>query len=542
MLNRPILSAIVFFSVTNYSYALNCPTKTGVPLCPNSGVSILDETYPTQAFVISDGPQMKTAQSSKVTSQYINTIIKSYDFENVPQIFVPVYYEEDFLEVVDKVKSQLVKAKIAPEKIEGILSQISHVQSTNYTWQQDYFESFVDLKTGTPVLREFESYLGGRPMTVGAVKKMEDKGRECSVVQGELLKSEYPKYDSSASDLLEVSIGSGEMGGNVDGAPGGLCLFGDNLSKKLAKNFCGSEDNFIQLQTSWLSVGHVDEVFKIIPSNFNDGRPKECQFSLMAASPKKALELLEAPKNKAAPFFSLSPNLNEVEIKEVRRSRTEGVMVYGNKMICDYIKSSIQNGSHVPPKNTIEQSRQNKTVLFDLLINQAMAGLSVVEAPDTFNCEDHIDQISNSNIKDSLIKDQDTINLNTAIQESIDKDKALIRQKILARLPQCEKYYDVLDVPDLFYGSPPIQKNGKFELPRPSDANSFLPNPTNSVLMNRTVLLPESGNDAFDSYIEGELKKRKLNTEKIDSWDYAHIGKGNIHCSSHSITHCQPRL
>jgi len=117
----------------------------------------------------------------------------------------------------------------------------------------------------------------------------------------------------------------------------------------------------------------------------------------------------------------------------------------------------------------------------------------------------------------------------------------LIKNKILSRLPQCKKYFDILDVPNLFYGSPAIENNGKLDLPKPSDVDSFLPNPTNSVLMNRTILLPETGNSTFDNYVEGELKKRNLATEYIDSWDYAHLGQGNIHCSSHSIPYCKPR-
>jgi hypothetical protein len=327
------------------------------------------------------------------------------------------------------------------------------------------------------------------------------------------------------------------MGGNVEGAPGGICLTGNNQSISLAAIYCGKKENVIQLNTSWLAVGHVDEIFKIIPSNFNDGRPKDCQFSLMAASPQKALDLMGKSSNKEIPFNAFSKNLSADELKEIKTSRSsKNYSGYGNLTICRYIEEAIKNGSFDP---SIKQNIQIPNAVKQVFINFLM---SEGKADTPFNCAEYLDKIPNNLIKEALMKDNDIRGLNQAIQDSIDKDKLLIKTKILEKLPQCEKYFDVLDVPDLFYGASPFKTtDGKLTLANPGDAGSFLPNPTNSVLMNRTILLSESGNPVFDSYMEEELKKRQLNMEKIDTWDYAHTGQGNIHCASHSIPYCQPR-
>ena len=538
-----ILSIGAFLMVGN-AFGVICPSNNNAPLCPSSGSTLLDETYPAQAFVISNDPIIKSLQSANLTSNYINTLAKSYDYENIPQIFVPVTTEDDFNKIVSKVKTMLEASHIKNKKIEKILTQITHIPSKSYTWQQDYFEAVVDLKTGHPVLREFESYTNNRPETLGVLDKIQKLGRKCQITKGEVFLSHHVNDTSHTKDS---SFRNGEMGGNVEGAPGGFCLTGDNQAKKFATQYCGNEANIIQLQTSWLAVGHVDEIFKIIPSEFNDGRPEKCNFSLMAASPKKALELMNESTTRAHSFYSFSHKLSDEELNQMKKSRSK--VTYGSpgiKIICDYIKKAVKDGSFVLPKKLQQNdSKNNRSAFLNFIMNRASAEPSAEEEKEgmAFKCEDYIDQIPNENIRAALEKDTDIIHLNTAIQDSIDKDKELIKSKIILRLPECAKYFDILDVPDLFYGAKAIEKNGKFILPMDNivggAVNSFLPNPTNSVLMNKTILLPETGNPAFDSYVSKELEKRKIKTETIDTWDYAHAGQGNIHCSSHSILNCR---
>ena len=153
-----------------------------------------------------------------------------------------------------------------------------------------------------------------------------------------------------------------------------------------------------------------------------------------------------------------------------------------------------------------------------------------------------VGSMTNFDMQEVLKQDADFLTLNQAIDESIEADRILIKEKILNRLPQCSKFYNEIEAPGLFYGKGAfVNKDNKLELLKPGVVNSLLPNPTNSVLMNKTIVLPDSGNNLFNDYVSEEIAKKKMNTDLISSWDYAHLGNGNIHCASHSIPHCKPR-
>lgn len=519
------------------AHALTCPDKTNVPYCPTSGATLLDETYPTQAFVISNQPYIPTKDAKKVTRNFVSKVIASYDYEKVPQIILPMSDKKDYDVLVSEIKNQLTQKKISEEKINAIVGQISYAPITSYTWQQDWFESFVDLKTGSPTIRQIESY---NRVSTEAGSKLSKAGETCSLKQGDNIKEAYG-YSAASANQKELSFGSGEMGGNIEGAPGGFCMVGDNQGKTFTEQFCGNADNVIQLQTSWLAVGHVDEIFKIIPTQYNDGRPKECEFSLMAASPKKAMALMSNSQQGQIPFMDLDLNNPDKDPAESRNSRTS-IHFGGNYLTCGYIHGIMKKR----PGGLKTLPAGSKTVLLKLIFGVAHAQADISDEEKALNdlqanCASNIDQVSNFEMQDMMKLDTSFTTLNNAIDESIEQDKALIKAKILSRLPQCAPYYDELDVPNIFYGGYTFTnpETNKIELAKPSTVNSFLPNPTNSVLMNKTVVFPDTGNNLFNGYLKDELKKRKMKSDFISSWDYAHLGAGNIHCSSHSIPHCK---
>lgn len=41
--------------------------------------------------------------------------------------------------------------------------------------------------------------------------------------------------------------------------------------------------------------------------------------------------------------------------------------------------------------------------------------------------------------------------------------------------------------------------------------------------------------------MEEAYKKRGLKSEFVDTFDYAHEGQGNLHCSTNTIHVCNPR-
>ena len=538
-----LISILQFFILLPNAFALVCPEKKNIPLCPKNGITLLDETYPTQSFLISNAAQVESKESVSTTQNFINKIIKNYDYENVPQIMLAIQTTEEFNEFIEATKKVLIYNKINPNKIKKIMDQLTHVPISNYPWQQDWFESFVDLKTGSPVVRPMQSYMR---VERNAGETLTKSGEKCNIKIGNQLKDD-PSFYTGAQEKANKSFGSGEMGGNIEGAPGGFCMIGDNVGKSLALQICKEESNIIQLQTSWLEVGHVDEIFKIIPTQFNDGRPRECEFSLMSASPKKAIELMKNPKLGQIPFADI--NNPDSDPSEMRSSRAD-LNHSGNFLLCQYIEESIKNKPDSKKMLPAVRSVLIKYILPDEVRadEDSMQEyiFSIMNDPKKMasfkkSCHQNIDKVTNFELQAVMQTDSDFNNLNTAIDQSIQKDRELIKRKILTRLPQCTKWYNELEVPNLFYGDYAIEKaDGKLELSRPGVANSFLPNPTNSVLMNKTIAFPDTGNRLFNNYLSEEMTKRKMKSDFIATWDYAHIGGGNIHCASHSIPHCSP--
>ncbi len=530
-----ILAAILLLPALSSSLsALECP-KSNAPLCPESGSTLLDETYPTQAFIMSNSKSKgksppPSPEELMVTRKFINTIIKSYNFKDVPQIMLAVSTIEEFNATKLEIAADLKKQKLSVVQVKKILDQITHVKSQNYTWQQDYFQSFVNLQTGSADVRHIEPYYR---MDREATSAIAGAGKACGVSEGSPLKAD------------PTSFGGGEMGGNIEGAPGGFCLVGNNLGKEFTKSFCGKEENIINLNVSWLAVGHVDEIFKIVPNHINDGRPSECKFSLMAASPKKALDLLQEPSNRNRPYFDFGAKLAKKDLEGLVDSRSN---VYNgtNKKLCVYMTRANQ-GRHnlqTPAPSQIHRKKL-KVFFFDLLMNEVVAGIRQPlqeESPLKKDCKGSVTSVTNEEMSEQFLKDKENFQLNMAIQTSIDKDTALIKSRILSRLPQCAKYFDVINVPNYFEGGPlVVNQNGEMELPKNGNINAFLPNPTNSVLMNKTLLFSDAGNSTYNNFLSEEMKKRKVESEFIGTWDYSHLLKGNIHCSSNSLLYCSPR-
>ena len=533
-----IIFIFLLAAIASNSHALVCPDKSKAPKCPTSGTTLLDETYPTQSFVISNDPMISSRESSRFTKRFIQNIISSYEFKNIPQIILKVKKLEEFNDIKNEIKVNLISQKLSEQDVASIMAQFTHMPADKYTWQQDWFESFVNLKTGSPEVRYIESYSVRIPESTA--QKLATAGDACDIQKGKNLATAKAFSGTPIETVknLGLSFGSSETGGNIEGAPGGFCLLGDNMGKKFAKDVCGDEKNIIRIQTSWLSVGHVDEIFKIIPTQFNDGRPKECEFSLMAASPMKAFELMNSPLAAKSSFFDVGEDDVEGETEEFRKNKTREKS-RNSTLICNYIQKIMQKkGSEQP-----SLSPQSKTVLLRLFgISDAVA-----QTQDPFaqlkasNCAKNLDQVTNKEMKEVMNQDVDVMLLNQAITNSIEIDKKVIQEKILSRLPQCAKYYDEMDVPNIFFGQKSIMNaQGQLELIKPGIVDSLLPNPTNSVLMNKTLTIPDSGNSLFNDYIAREVAKRKMKSDFLASWDYAHVGLGNIHCASHSITYCQP--
>jgi hypothetical protein len=159
---------------------------------------------------------------------------------------------------------------------------------------------------------------------------------------------------------------------------------------------------------------------------------------------------------------------------------------------------------------------------------------------DNSICERNIDTITNMEFRDAFNNSQTLVEYNRLVQEKMDAIEREILDRVFARLPQCRAFVRVVKVPDLFYGHGMENNDGSFSLPIEGNGGSIFPNPTNSVISNNTILFSDPQNGSFREYLQRESASLGLSSSFLDTWDYAHLGDGNLHCSSHTIPYCNP--
>lgn len=542
-----VICSILHFDLT-MGQTKSCVEPKNAPLCPNSGSTLLDETYPVQSFVIStEGYRTNKGNSStsnyrenniQLPASFVSSIILGYS-ENFPEILVPTQIGEDFDLLKNEVTKKLLSSGFPQTQIDLSISKIKRVDDAAYTWQQDYFESFVDLETGRPNLRAMSSYdkhsAASSTKSLGDALSCGTTGKPLTNLKmgvggfGELNKAK----DTYIKDKFNGgrSWGSGEMGGNIEGLPGGLCLKGNNQANDFVSQYCGSAENFVEVDVGWLEVGHVDELVKVVPTRPKVA-PEECNFSVMVASPDAGLEALKNPEFANRPFIELGTKdaaLIKARIDEIVNSKA-------NKVLCNAFKDV----DSAPKKNDNSiKSKAIKAFYNILSINSftAYAGGNVLS---TSGCAKKLAEVTNRQMFDLLMNDPDFVETNKLVQIKMNKAKADMAAKLKQRLPQCTNI-KFIDAPDIFHNTYFAEIDGVKQLPEPGRAGSIFPNPTNSVLANETMIVSETPNKAFNDIVKGQLKNSGLKTAFVDTWNYAHSGDGNMHCSSHSIPYCQPR-
>lgn len=182
--------------------------------------------------------------------------------------------------------------------------------------------------------------------------------------------------------------------------------------------------------------------------------------------------------------------------------------------------------------------KKSITKLFDLqnlIVSTAYAGM--VKGPSGGEAED-CSNMTNDEMYRLFTSDEELKSYNELVQSHMDNLKIEIQAKLKNKLPRCS--IEFIEAPDLFFGGQVVHgRNGK-ELPNGMGL-SILPNPTNAISINDTVISPDPSNAAFKLYLEKEYRKKGLNPEFVDTFDYAHQGEGNLHCSTNTIHICRPR-
>ncbi len=505
----------------------HCPQwikeRENMPACPRPGMpSIIPETYPVSAVVVST---RGGTVGKEFTQSFVEQVIRSSKADSMPLILlmgVPETQTEEIKMHINKLNiSQALK-----DKAVAALRPIPHVPQ--FTWQQDYFESFVDPNTGQAVIRNVEGY--DNNMSIESFQEstssIVNTLKNCGV--------------QSASPLKTAPrMRNGHGGGNIEGLPGGFCLLGDddfqgNQWEAYANQFCGTNpDNKIKVPTYWLEVGHTDEIMKPI-RNLNP-KPGQCNFSIALSSPRKATELLRS--NPDEPFTSMPMEgtvmnmcikANELKLNKSRERRRrspqrgEGISQLFYKLYRWMIPYA-----YAPVDPLWEH--------FVVLERERRERREEREKARREACQNTI--LKNSDVLMLLQNDTDYKKYNDVVQKEMDTLRITLRNNIKNRLG-CTP--DFIQTPDLFSGEITESPDGEITLDRKTGL-SILPNSNNAVSINDHLIIPTpGGNTAFQEYMKNEYNKRKITARFVDTTEYSHSLMGNLHCVSHTIHTCRP--
>lgn len=304
------LNLLLSFAIYSHADDL-CPEwltqkAKDIPTCPKG--KLLSENYPAAAVIVSD---VGTGGSSFVADTVKKILIASKD--KIPLLILPVARE-----TIKEIRTEIDTLPITEEQKQNYKKYIRSIPvPNNYKWQQDYMQSFIDPSNGKIELRRVQGYHD---------QEISDLTTLISVV--------YGSCGIQIGPVLEnKEMKAGHAGGNIEALPQGICLLGDDhLSKnewnEYSKQVCNNNpDDKIKVPTSWLKVGHTDEIIKVVR---NKKALPPCDFSVVIASPNKAMELLKESKKEKFLDFSNAPNSTPESLLK-NRFKTRALMSFCRK-------------------------------------------------------------------------------------------------------------------------------------------------------------------------------------------------------------------
>lgn len=245
---------------------LSCTRKNlrleDLPLCPRGkGLFFLTRNYPPDTVFV--GYLVGTGHHA-LLQEILRAALKMKPSPPVvvlvPQTQVQAVKKEIYAFLTPRYRNH-VKFLIAPAEIT--------------TWVQDYFETVLDGETFQSALLDLPYYSQEGDALPGFV---------ASVCGFKLL----PQTEIYRTNVRYVS---GDYGGNIEALSDKLVLVGNNLHEDHLKSLIGqSAQKLVTVDVRWLDVGHVDEVFSVIPGP--KGGKGNCPSRILYASPAEGWRML----------------------------------------------------------------------------------------------------------------------------------------------------------------------------------------------------------------------------------------------------------
>ncbi len=268
----------------------------------------------------------------------------------------------------------------------------------------------------------------------------------------------------------------------------------------------------LKAPTSWLHVGHADEIGTTVRFG-----PGPCDEAYLITSPRQALKVLRAnPKDLAF------PHLDKIETGSWIGQEVGDEECFA---LFDLLGGVLENTE--PPKSTTE-FRLLPAAHADFLAKIRTGGLT----PDDMVKCGHMTNLQFAQIYQSLHgKYMETI------QKELDQFANDLKAEWKKLRPECTP--NVIEVPTLYRArSWPVGPEGKqrtitrgFPIHLPA---------VNSVQMGRSLLMPDPKNAAFQKEIRHQLDKLKLTARFFDT-ERANFEGGNLHCLTNTVRYCRPK-
>ncbi len=555
------LIILVYIHAAAYECPNNFSNREGLPACPRNATNVLSDNYPVGAIVL--GAQEQPFGNAKTKFQNDEMTYSMIYQMGKTQTEIPLIVMSMTQESYDNVLGRIEKSDLSPDQKNKLKLRLAHAKvSENYTWQQDFYQP-VATASGQIRLKANNAYINssqGGPAKehMAAISKVL---KSCGVNYDTKTDGmDYENYLLKANGKEFRVYENGASAGNVEALPGGTCIIGsDNFASKdkynkFVKNFCDDKNN-LEIDTSWLQVGHTDEILKVFPDktkNAND----PCAFSIGLASPALAIDLLK--KNPNESFFDYeklsSPYPSLKEMVDSRRLLNPTI----NKLCNKYDNKKIPYDKELPVnKGGDEKGNTFFKKIFKIFVKRAVAEgtsdsdlveSSEVEADSGASSESQknseargCENATNGQIVDLFNTDPELSQETKDEQKKLDEIEESLKAKLKVTHPNCN--IRIEKFPSLFvadaYQSQSFDSEKNSIVQGKKLSLSINPNPTNGVVIGNQYYMPSQGNKEFAEYMKKTIEKNGLKVNEINTQESTHFERGNLHCATQTIPLCR---
>ena len=294
----------------------------------------------------------------------------------------------------------------------------------------------------------------------------------------EAIKTIAKMLDFSFISSDSYTASDGDYGGNLEATPDATVFVGTTMTPSQVDQLVAyGNTNLVQLDTSWLAVGHVDETLSVIPSNhqctFPEGYTGEVvNYSLFAADPMMGLQVL----------YDYNGTVSEITYS----SYASDASVYQINDIQKALKSMLIDAA-------------NSTIsLASLDVSKISACEALVEQKYCFLVADNIyvQQVINANLE------------------------------ILSAATPCQND-DIVKIPQIY-------RSVDEELVAAGARNgiSFLPGTVNMILLRDEAIIPDPWFDPYKEKVQQILTTKGINASFISDFSEYHDLAGEVHCGT----------